>query len=223
MSLKAWPHTTPCNKKFVIFSDAQYAVDTVIRHMCDDDEITMDHHTANMDIIQRLRTSWNDDFGRIVKVKAHQDPGLLMDTQHKWNTLGNELADCVAKKARDNDMDDVMHMSRVLHKHFLKSVEEFVELFRFLISLSRYRLQCLDSIKPPTHTHAEEIPNVPHESGGGHLFAALDIAKCFSYTVDSPGRRCFPSYFQWCYICQVGMVLGSLYLLATRRCSSQFQ
>ena len=107
-----------------------------------------DHHTANMDIIQRLRTFWRNDLGTVVKVKAHQDPSLLINMEQKWHAMGNDLADRTAKAARDNDMDDVLRLSRILRQHNDVSFAESMCLWEFFKEISRFRLHLLDQKQP---------------------------------------------------------------------------
>ena len=137
---------------YTIFTDAQYVVDAVHKHVTDVDSLPRDHHTANMDIIQRLRTFWNNELGHVVKIKAHQDVANLLDSEQKWHALGNDLADITAKRARDNEMDDVREVSSRLRHHDDSMLKTFGEIFMFLADLSRYRLRQLDETQQTTST-----------------------------------------------------------------------
>lgn len=138
-------HRPACH--YTIYTDAQYVVDVIDQHVRDTDSLPHDHHTANMDIIQRLRTFWKNDLGQVVKVEAHQDISSMMDSEQKWHAIGNEVADMAAKKARDNEIDDVIRASSRLRSHDDESTRQLGDLFRYLADLPRYRLQLLDQQK----------------------------------------------------------------------------
>lgn len=104
---------------------------------------TVNPHRYNLpqiDLIQRIRDTWDRELLRIFKIKSHRSQGDATNPEDLYYILGNTVADETAKLVNRQDISPVVAAASNIQTHSHCQMKALISVYKYLIDLNTLHL-----------------------------------------------------------------------------------
>ena len=123
-----------------VYTDAQYVVKCLQRHVLHYDDLAPFHKVNNQDLICDLRKYWNPHKHHLHKVKAHRQIESEANPHQVRHILGNNAADIAAKTAGQRENSELLQSIERIKHWDVKHGDEISLVFSYLSNLGKTRM-----------------------------------------------------------------------------------
>ena len=165
-------------------TDAQYVV-TIINKLEHHGLVWVAHKTLHADLIVALYDIWDPLRFSISKIRSHQDPLKAHSFPHLWDILGNACVDRGATAALVNLPSSILKLHRDQKDWMVRERNWLLEVFRYVVTLNRARIQAIDACQSQNDSQPVEIPDpscrMPKQLTGDEAFQLLTSFSPIDY------------------------------------------